>query len=521
MIKSNFLESLKKKTGPIFDAVVKDDVIYLTTATDSIFTISNDLIDGGAAFNSAFISPSKNGIHDVYYLFMHHSLHKLFVVSATGTSFKSISGITKAAVWDERKMRDLTGVEFEGLEDIRPLIFHPEAGVPKTYPFAPKSSKTPIEIPKDYPMEGTNQDGEFEIAVGPVHAGIIEPGHFRFHVIGEHINKLEIRMFFLHRGLENAARNKTLEDGLMIAEQIAGDESVANAVAYCQAAESLAGIAVPERAKYLRMVFLELERIYSHLADLGGMNLDIGSYQTSSRFALLREKMMRLNQETTGSRFLKGGCIIGGFANDMENEKLLKIHSHMTDLRKDFIELNGRVFSSSTFLDRTFLTGALKFDDGMELSMVGPVARASGISCDARVLLPYAAYDSIRIHEIMDKNGDVLSRFYVKAKEVLVSIDIIEGAINKLKTTKGLVLAKTYGAASLKNRIGFGWTEAPRGSCMFMLKTGDDGKIAQFACRTASFRNWRGVEKTIKTVIIPDFPLVNKSFNLAYAGNDL
>jgi Ni,Fe-hydrogenase III large subunit len=328
-------------------------------------------------------------------------------------------------------------------------------------------------------------------------------------------------MFFLHRGVEKVAEGKSLDDGIVLAEQIAGDESVANAVAYCQAVELLAGIRVPARARLLRVVLLELERIYSHLADLGGMAMDVGFYQSSSRFALLREEAMRMNARLTGSRFLKGACAIGGLSRDFDAQALSAVFSHLQTFNKNFVLLNKMALASSTFLDRTFMTGVLEPEESARLAAVGPVARASGLPCDLRKWLPYAAYGDIGFYEVTGENGDVLSRYYVKSDEVRESIGMVMAAIIELGNTHGSVCAPKPAPAAFASKLGFGWAEAPRGACTMMVGTDANGKIARFACRTASFRNWRAIEQTIGTIIMPDFPLVNKSFNLAYAGNDL
>lgn len=517
---SSFLEKVEHNTRVKFSAKTDGALVLLETEPQGVPQLSEAMASQGAAFDSAFISPAKGGF-TVYYLFRPRFARKMLALSATGKEFHSASKVIPAAVWDERKMQDLTGIRMQGLDDSRPLILHPEAGVPDSYPLAPKSKNSPKDIPKHYEMPGTGEEGEFEIAVGPVHAGIIEPGHFRFHVVGERINKMETRMFFLHRGVEKSAEGKSLEDGVVIAEQVSGDETVANAVAYCQAVEMLAKIEVPERAKYLRVLLLELERMYSHLADLGGMAMDVGFYLSSSRFIYLREEMMRLNAKLTGSRFLKGTCAIGGLSRDFDAASLSEVSKRLQEFNKNLRELKEMTFNSSTFLDRTFATGIVPKEHGLSLAVVGPVARASAINCDSRVWLPYAAYDKLKVYEATEENGDVLSRFYVKISEVMESVGIVLTVISSLRGMSGPVCADAPKASSIKNKLGFGWAEAPRGSCTFMVETDEDGKIARFACRTASFRNWRAIEKAVETAIVPDFPLVNKSFNLSYAGNDL
>jgi Ni,Fe-hydrogenase III large subunit len=472
----------------------------------------------GAVFDSAFISSRSGASFTVYYLFRVAAISRMLVLQAQGKDFSALSASVNAALWDERKMQDLTGLKFAGIPDSRPLIFHPESGMPDKHPVGGKTlerQKTPV-----YTIQGTGMEGEFELGVGPVHAGIIEPGHFRFHILGEQINKLETRMFYLHRGVEKSVEGKGAAEVLPVIEQISGDESVANGVAYCHAIERALSLKVPERAEYIRAILLELERIYSHLADLGGMPTDVGFYLSASRFAVLREDMMRLNRQVSGNRFLRGMCAVGGVGNDLQKEKQSAITSVLSDFEKRLERVEDLTLKSSTYLDRVFSTGIVPVKAAADLALVGPVARACGVSCDLRKTLPYSVYSETGFRESTEKTGDVLARFLVKLAEVKESVRLIKWLISHLPSGS-LRCELKVPVDEEAERIGVGWTEAPRGGCAFLVELSAEGKIRRLACRTASFRNWRGAENLVPGNIVPDFPLINKSFNMSYAGTDL
>jgi Ni,Fe-hydrogenase III large subunit len=411
-------------------------------------------------------------------------------------------------------MHEISGAEFHGLADKRPIVSHPEN--------ANLLGRKSHAASGSYAFAGTGASGEFEVPVGPVHAGIIEPGHFRFHVSGEGINKMEVRLSYLHRGIEGMAKGKKYQDAFSIVEQISGDESVANSVAYASAAESLAGIRVPAAAESLRLILLEEERICSHLADLGGIATDVGFSASASQFLALRESMMRLNEKYFGNRFMRNLAAIGGVSRDIPREKLREMASELESFSKSLLEIEALTMSSSTFLDRAFSAGKVSAGIAAQLALVGPGARASGISCDARKHFPYGAYHHAKVNEAMEDNGDALARFMVKLNEIKESARLIRAEILHMPSSSYCAEGVSRALQSIPvGETSTGICEAPRGSCMFLLQSGKNGKIGHLSIRTASFRNWRALEKAVLNNIIADFPLINKSFNLSYAGSDL
>ncbi|MCX6769431.1 MAG: NADH-quinone oxidoreductase subunit C, partial [Candidatus Micrarchaeota archaeon] len=403
------------KSRSLTEALEQGSCLFFSTTQKDLVQICQSCLSNGGVFDSAFVSlanHSKNEF-DVYYLFQVAQIHRMVIITARGRSFSSLSANLNAALWDERKIQDISGLHFAGILDSRPLIFHPESGMPSAHPLGGK----PVRKLKSkiYPMHGTGAEGEFEVAVGPVHAGIIEPGHFRFHVVGEKINKMETRMFYLHRGIEKAAEGRQAVDLLPLIEQISGDEAVANSVAYCQAVEQVLRLQVPKRAESIRAILMEMERIYSHLADLGGMATDVGFTLSASRFSVMREDMMRLNQAVSKSRFLHDQCAVGGVREDFDAEKIATILAALKALLDSLEPLERTTLTSSVFLDRIFQTGTVSKGIARDLSLVGPPARACGIRSDLRVILPYSAYARTPVDESVEKEGgDVLARFKVK-----------------------------------------------------------------------------------------------------------
>jgi Ni,Fe-hydrogenase III large subunit len=513
---NRFVQTLKALLKPsALKASEKEGCLFIEVQPRDLVKICSACVSRGLTFDSAFASPAARREFTVRYLFVAPEIHRMVVIASTGREFGALSERLNAAVWDERKIQDQTGLKFADMPDNRPLIFHQESGFPAEHPIGGARLKKPNHEP--YLMPGTGEEGEFEIAVGPVHAGIIEPGHFRFHVVGERINKMETRMFFLHRGIEKMAEGENAEDILPLIEKISGDEVVANSVAYCQAVERAYGISVPRRAQTIRSVFMELERIYSHLADLGGMATDVGFNLASSRFSVLREDMMRLNNALFKTRFLHGSCVVGGAGKDINAWQASTLRHALGDMLYNLDQLEHMAFTSATFLDRAYTTGTVRRTTAKDLALVGPAARACGIHCDLRGLLPYAAYGSMVFNESLEtEGGDVLSRFRVKSAEIEESARLISALLSTL--TPGPIRAKQR--AVTRGGIGVGWAEAPRGGCTFLVEISKKGTITRLAFRTASFRNWRALEKAVLGNIVPDFPLINKSFNLSYAGTD-
>ena len=455
----------------------------------------------------------------LFYAFEKTGFEEILVLRSTlsGNQVGSIAKTFPSACWYEREITDGFGIDFQGAFDKRRLFLH------ETYPsdFHPllksfKNGKIETATPNQnqYVFKQVEGEGVYQIPVGPVHAGIIEPGHFRFSVIGETIFNLEVRLFYKHRGLEKLAEGMKPQDCVRIAECISGDETVANSVTFCTAVEKIYRSAVPKRALQLRTILLELERIYSHLGDLAGMCVDVAYPVGSSPFFILREEIFRQNDALTNSRFMKGIVAVGGLSKDVPEGALKNLSSCLLSFPERFGVATGIDNTYFSVIDRFESTGKVKPEILSPLHITGPIARASGKMTDNRITHPYGMYKELNLKERTQANGDVLDRFNLKATEVLDSVKIIHRIIRELDG--GEVLAQ------YQNRDGYSLSlvEAPRGQNVHWVQI-KNGLIDRYKVRTASFCNWQAMEHAVLGNIVPDFPLINKSMNLSYAGTDL
>lgn len=435
-------------------------------------------------------------------------------------SFPSIISVVYVANWYEREIKDMFGLFPEGHPDPRPLVLY-DSWPENTYPLRKEfawNTKVPL-VQSSYSFRRVEGEGVYEIPVGPVHAGIIEPGHFRFSVAGEPIINLEIRLGYVHKGIEKLSEQMTYNRGVYLAERVSGDNSAAHTTAYCQAIESIAGISIPVRARYIRTIFLECERIYNLFRDVAGIMLDTAFTPGAQITFSMQEEMMQLNDCVTGSRFLRGAICIGGVNKDLMPEMCHTILEKLDGLERDLNIFTDTVTRMSSLLDRTQTTGVISRKIAKDLDFVGPVARASGIDRDVRRDHPYAAYPELQFDVITKQDGDVHSRYLVKIGEIHQAMRIIRQAIEKLPDDGIAIDVNDI----TEGKIGFSIVEAPRGELMHWIFSGE-GKPFRHKIRDPSFNNWLAIEQAVigyNGNIIPDFPLINKSLNLSYSGNDL
>jgi len=471
----------------------------------------------------------KKGFTLIYTLEKKGYADLIFItVSLAGSSADSVAAIFPSASWYERGISDGFGITFNNSFDSRRLFlheaypegFHPllksfknnaKLGSAASLPVSPKKGAA-----QEYAYKEIEGEGVYVIPVGPVHAGIIEPGHFRFSVIGETIYALEIRMFYKHRGVEKLAEGKPPSECVKIAESISGDETVANSVAFCSAVEDISSIKVPDRALYLRSLLLEMERIYSHLGDMAGMAIDVAFAAGASPFFVLREEVLRQNEALTGSRFMKGTVSIGGLTKETPDSALKSLGSFLEVFSKRFSAAVSGIHSSTSTIDRFDTTGVINKELLSPLHITGPAARASGSGVDTRVDHPYGIYSDLQPEVKTKQNGDVLSRFDTKAAEIDDSIRIIKELLRDMP--KGSIQAAPVG--KIKDGHAGIVMEAPRGQSFHWVMI-RGGVVYRYAIRTPSFCNWQAIEHAVIGNIVPDFPLINKSLNLSYAGTDL
>jgi Ni,Fe-hydrogenase III large subunit len=357
-------------------------------------------------------------------------------------------------------------------------------------------------------LGGVEGPGVFEIPVGPVHAGMIEPGHFRFSVVGETILKFKARLWFVHRGVEKLFQGRRPGDGVELVERISGDTSVGHTLAFCQAVEDAIGTAVDVDTRRRRSVVLELERLYNHVTDIGALCNDVGHGVLNAHALRVKEQLLRVNDRVTGHRLLRGALSPG--AADLRE---LPDVAELERIAADVAETVGLALGHSVVRDRFTGTAVLTAAQASDIGALGYVARASGLLVDARHDHPTVAPLPRLVHE--PTGGDVLARFCVRAAEFARSVAIIVATVAELDGRPAAAPSAPTGGP------GSGIVEGWRGSIVHRVELGPDGTLTRVKVVDPSFHNWPALPVALADTIVPDFPLANKSFGLSYAGNDL
>lgn len=430
-------------------------------------------------------------------------------------SFDSIAKEVYSASLFEREIREMFGIEPKGNPDVRRLHLHDEVWPEGNFPLRKDFRKMAGGNLGEYRFDRVDGEGVFEVPVGPVHAGIIGPGHFRFSVAGEPIINLEARLGFTHRGVEKLFEGKSCSEAVRLSECVSGDSAFAHSLAFAMAAEKISGISVSAEANYTRGVFLELERMYNHVNDIGGMAVDVGFSFPAAYASIIKEAILQVNETLTGSRYLKNVNTVGGILAEMGPEKKKVLSVVLKKIARDFIELEKVLHSSVSFMDRVDTTGILRRKTAEDFGVVGLCARASGIPMDLRSLFP-AEYKEAGFVPAVEQTGDVLARLKVRISEFKESCRLIECFLDKISS--GSVGDAKPG---IKAGQALGYVEGWRGPVLYWLKTDASGSIERCKVVDPSFHNWQGLTYAVLGNIIPDFPLCNKSFDLSYSGNDL
>lgn len=465
----------------------------------------------------------QNGFFKVFYVFgipKENIFLVPYIALKDGESFPSVASSIHEAWNYERKIRTFFGIEPEGHPDKRSIILHenwPSNVFPlrKDFPWNKHLKKTS----GSYKFQKIEGEGIYEIPVGPIHAGIIEPGHFRFNVAGEEIFSLEPRLGFVHKGSEKLFEVLPLTDKIRLSEKISGDSSFSHSLAFCQALETLSSIEVSDKVKYLRVVFSEMERLANHFGDIGAIMLDTGFNFGGANGARIREMAMQLNEKYGGNRFLRKINAVGRTLKDINKEERDELIAAFDNILEDFEEVINVAEKNGGLLNRLEGTGVISYEIAKNHGALGIAAKAVGIAKDARVDYPYAGYKNIDIEIAQEKTGDVMARFKVRIKEAGESVKIIKIAIEKMDDLTDKELPKEI--VFEKNALVVSVVEGWRGDIVYFVKTDENGDIARVDARDPSFLNWSCIEHAGPGNIVPDFPLINKSFNLSYSGNDL
>lgn len=415
----------------------------------------------------------------------------------------------------QRAVFDMIGAVPENA-DRRPWLRH--ANWPEDYhPLRGDTPDARFETRnEEYAFVRVEGDGVHEVAVGPIHAGIIEPGHFRFSVMGESVLRLEERLGWKHKGIERRFVGMGLGDGAQLAGRVSGDSTVAYAWAYSQAAEAISGTQLPTRAIWLRALLLERERVANHLGDLGYLGNDVALAFGLMQFMRLKEDWLRLNAQLFDHRLLMDRVVPGGVAIDLDAAGAQAIIDQCNTVEREVHTLKHIYDEHAGLQDRFLTTGRITPQLAKRLGTIGLAGRASAQHWDLRNNHPCEPYVQLAPKIAIERNGDVAARALVRFTEINESLHLIRKIINNLPQD-----SIRADVRSEPDKRGFGWIEGWRGDILVALETGSDGKIRHCHCHDPSWQNWPALEHAIIDNIVPDFPLINKSFNLSYAGPDL
>jgi len=415
----------------------------------------------------------------------------------------------------------MLGVVFSDHADARRWTRH-QAWKDSEFPLRrdfPAAGRPQAQTPPDhqYNFLLAQGGGVYEIPVGPVHAGIIEPGHFRFQAVGETVLKLEERLGYTHKGIEKIAEGRDAEGLARLAGRVSGDSTVAHAWGACMAMERAAGLEAPTRALWLRALMCERERVANHVGDIGAILNDIAFAFGFYQFARLREEWQRLSHEAFGHRFMMDCIVPGGVAADLGERFVAAMRDEVGALRKQIGRLMAIINDLPSIADRVRGAGVFKPEFAKALGCVGYVGRASGMDFDVRRDAPYPPYDKLTVKVPLHHYGDINARARTRLEEIAASFDLIEALLAGLPAGPIRVGWKHPAAGA----EGLGLIEGWRGEILSFVRFGADGRIARFFPRDPSWTTWPALELLIQDNIVPDFPVCNKSVNGSYSGHDL
>ncbi len=452
-----------------------------------LVSIFGDLLDGRVTLHYLLDLPDV-GYREFQYL-------------VTGP-VRSMVAISPAASWHEREVHDQYGVEFTGHPALQPLLRHSRA----------EDDGAPTR--GDSQFLKVQGEGVCEVPVGPVHAGVIEPGHFRFSVVGDTVLHLQLQLFYTHKGTEKLLESTVATDAVPLAESVSGDNCFAHAVAYCQAVEEVSQVAVPAKANAIRLVGLETERLLAHIGDFGALCGDVGFSVPAAYCARIKEDLLQASARSIGTRYWRGVACPGGLRQEITSAGATELQESIRAAAQDFFGIAEQALNTPSVEDRFEGAGVLARIAATDLAVVGPVARACGIALDVRRDHPYGTYKDLNFDVPTWHSGDVMARARIRFEEVRASVRLILDYLEALP--EGPIRSPLSGAASGR---GFSAVESPRGELVYWLEL-EGGRIRRCHVRSPSFQNWPALPLAIAGNIIADFPLINKSFNLSYSGCD-
>lgn len=437
------------------------------------------------------------------------------------TSVPSLSALARGPSidWHEREAGDLFGLTFEGHPRLGEFVLHedwPEGFNPMRHSVSAHHAIEHREPdPKWGPPTIVAAPGAFAMPIGPVFSDFAESAHFLLETVGEDVIRTIPRFFYKYRGVEKIAEGQTVDRALLLAERFSGTSAFAHGLAFCQAVEAICGLAVPPRARALRSVFAELERLRHHAAVITGICHSTALAVADSQAALIEEELLRLTCEVAGHRYLFGLLKPGGLSRDLSQKAAERLSQGVAHAAARLRALHQRLRYSSSFLDRLEEVGVVSHDKALVYGLVGPVARATGIADDMRKLFPYAAYHSLNFVAPVAHEGDGYARLRVLFQEAEQSVDIILDIISKLAdgpVATPLVACRAGSALAA--------VEAPQGACFHWLRLDEDGVVERYRITPPSFANWHGFHLAAENFAFQDFPIILASFGLSNAECD-
>ena len=491
----------------------------LTVSRDHWRALLQDLAASGVRLLTLWASRDEREAHIIRAAFLTEA--RVFILSLPLANaeerYPGLQDLFPAASRMQRAIADLSGV-LSTDPDTRPWLRH-AAWPPNYLPLVdPPIGADAIEPSLDsYDFVRVEGDGVHEIPVGPVHAGTIEPGHFRFSVVGEKVLRLEERLGFVHKGIEQRFTEIPLLEGHRLAARVSGDSAVAFSWAYCQALEGMSEVRIPPRAAWLRALFLELERIANHLGDLGALGNDAGFAFGLAQFSRLKEHLLRATHAALGARYLLDAVVPGGTSIDLTTSGSGQLGSCMREIAEQVPRLRTIYDEHEGVRDRFSGAGTVTPELAGRLGLTGLAGRASGQVFDLRVDLPCEPYPDLGPTKFGRSEGDVAARVAVRFDELLESCRLAQQILNALPPGSHLEPVSVPAAGTL----GAGLIEGWRGPVFVALEAGAQGTIRRCHPHDPSWQNWPLIEHAIIGNIVPDFPLINKSFNLSYSGHDL
>jgi Ni,Fe-hydrogenase III large subunit len=433
-------------------------------------------------------------------------------LGCSGRRFPSLASVRPGALRLERAVRDLFGLAAEG-DDARPWLDHGQW--PRRHPLSAAPAPSAPRAASDYAFLPVKGEGVHQVPVGPVHAGIIEPGHFRFHCNGEAVVRLEARFGYVHKGTESLMAGKPVVAAAKLAGRLSGDSTVATALAFARAVEAATATEVPSRAMWLRALMAELERIANHLGDIGAICNDASFVFMQSEMTVLRERVLQAADAAFGHRLMMDRVIPGGVAQDLDAANATRLAALTRELRPRFAELMVIYDGKPSLVDRTVATGVVSHDLVRRFAAGGFIGRASGRAFDARKRPGYPPYDALDFAVPVLSDGDVHSRLMIRAKEIEASLGLVEQILAHLPA--GAIVAPV----APRSGEGMALIEGFRGDILAWVALAGDGTVRRAHLRDPSWFQWPLIEAAIEGNIVADFPLCNKSFNCSYSGHDL